>query len=310
MKNSLLICLLTALIFFACEENDSDVKREEEQLDALNLAMEEINWNAQLFGEILDEASLELTQDTIEYYLSESTTRAEFIRGFFFPLNGLFEKAIQRNNDYVDVSGVNFGPGVISEERADFWSRIFVEEDPIQAYYDLLVPVIDLADEEHRDWVILTSFVDASESTHDLPLEHSTLTRRIARVIINMKDMILDAPENGAEGAAIEEIFVTNNVPQPYIGLLLPAVQKVREVETKEPFNSWIDANTEAGINGGLNRDIIRRLQIVSLLSTIDLILNEEYDRGDQDGFSVGLMQAQYEAYWAFIANEYWIDKL
>lgn len=312
MKYTSFICLLTATMFlFSCEEGDGPLSdnEKEENAEVLAAAMDEIDRNVELLGVIMDASAEQVDVDTIAYFLNESATRAEYLRNMSMQLDGLFEKIIQQNNDYINTAGINFGPGIISEERAAYWSRILETEDPIQAYYDLLVPVIDQADEEHRDWIILQSFMNENEEMIELPLEQSTLTRREARVVINMKDLVLDGPENGVETSAIEEIFVTNSIPEPYAGLLLPAVQRVREVTSNQPFNTWIEANTEQGINGGLHRDIIRRLQVVSLLSTIDLILNEEYDRADQDGFSVGLMQTLHEAYWMFIWNDYWVEK-
>jgi hypothetical protein len=110
----------------------------------------------------------------------------------------------------------------------------------------------------------------------------------------------------------INEIMSNHEIPPVAIALLVPAVQKIREAAAanSEPFGDalkvYLDETVGEAINGGLDRDIIRRIHAVGFLAGVHTILLPEYDPANQDLASLSIMHARYRAVIAAASGGIW----
>ena len=85
--------------------------------------------------------------------------------------------------------------------------------------------------------------------------------------------------------------------------MLLPAIQKIREAgatESDDQFGTsmkaWLDGPVEQAINGGLNRDIIRRIHATVYLAGLHALITKEYSGTTVDNASLSILHARYRA--------------
>jgi hypothetical protein len=114
----------------------------------------------------------------------------------------------------------------------------------------------------------------------------------------------------------LNDILSTHDIPPVAIALLLPAVQKVREAASttnQTPFDqgmlTWLDETVEPAINGGFDRDIIRRIQATVFLAGLHTILLPAYQNKNQDLASLSILHAQYRAALICASRETWNKK-
>jgi hypothetical protein len=68
----------------------------------------------------------------------------------------------------------------------------------------------------------------------------------------------------------------------------------------------WLNANAGQAINGGLNRDIIRRIQANIYLAGLHTVVLDEYPGNNQDMASLSVLNARYRAALLMASAEMW----
>jgi hypothetical protein len=155
-----------------------------------------------------------------------------------------------------------------------------------------------------KEWIIIKSFDDGTSEPRQLADESISLNyskikmmaSELHKVFMNMSltdEQVL---------VTINEIMISHQIPPTAVALLVPAVQKVREAAAanSEPFGDalkiYLDETVGQAINGGLNRDIIRRIHALAFLAGLHTIILPEYDNANQDIASLSIMHARYRA--------------
>ena len=172
-------------------------------------------------------------------------------------------------------------------------------------YSDFILKQIEEQEAKGNNGGILVLSGGNASAASDQPMETISLNYEKIKFLLTIAQTILNdqTQTDGGIWKTVNDVLNTNDVPPVAIGLLLPAVQKVREsaaVEPEEPFgtamNAWLNGPITQAINGGLNRDIIRRIHATVYLAGLHTLITEEYSGTTVDNASLSVLHARYRA--------------
>jgi hypothetical protein len=319
MKHShvALLTMVAAVFLFSCEEGDEPTmtaqEMEQKVIDRFE-KNEGISYGLfQLLGEGVD-------AETINRFKIASSTQEEFITMMADESDDYFEEVVEMN--IADFQVVTI-PTPFSGAAELSVRKLAGQDDPNAipywpwetSYSNMILAEIETqADKGHKEWIVVESLHDGTAAARSLPTESVSLNyakikmlaSEIHKVFMNMSltdEQVL---------VTINEIMNSHEIPPIAVALLVPAVQKVRDVAkaNSEPFGDalkvYLDETVGEAINGGLNRDIIRRIQAVGFLAGLHTIILPEYDNANQDLASLSIMHARYRATIAGASGGIW----
>jgi hypothetical protein len=308
--------MVAAIFQFSCEESVEPIltaqEIEQKVLDKIE-KNEGISYDLfRLLGEGVD-------AETINRLKVASETKEEFVNSMADESDDYFEAVVKMNISDFQITTI---PTPYS--NAELSLRKFVSQEELNSmpYWDwetsysnlILEEIEQQAADGHKEWIIVESFNDGTSEAKPLPTESMSLnyakikmlTSEIHKVFMNMSltdEQVL---------VTINEIMYSHEIPPIAIALLVPAVQKVRDAAAanSEPFGDalkvYLDETVGEAINGGLNRDIIRRIHAVAFLAGLHTIILPEYENTNQDVASLSIMHARYRAAIAGASGGVW----
>ncbi|HEU5291548.1 MAG TPA: hypothetical protein VFU05_12950 [Cyclobacteriaceae bacterium] len=300
-----LLTIVAAVLQFGCEESV------EQGLTAQELeqkVIDKIEKNEGISYDLFRVLGEGVDAETLNRLNAASETQEEFITSVATESDDYFEEVVEMNMSDFKVASIPMPyrsaelkvrklAGVETANALPYWDW---EKD----YSALILEEIETqAKDGHKEWIIIDSFDEGSTAAKSMPSESVSLNyakvkmmaSEIHKVYMNMSltdEQVL---------VTINEIMINHDVPPVAIALLVPAVQKVRDAAAKsEPFGDalkvYLDETVGEAINGGLNRDIIRRIHAVAFLAGLHTIILPEYDNANQDLASLSIMHARYRA--------------
>jgi len=300
MKKLLILCLYVGFFFSCGTETD------EESPDFLTLALEEISNNQQLLDKVYEETAKRVTSDTIQYFKDKATSLDEFILYMSRVTDHLFEEIV-KNQDAGAADVFIKIPTVPGETKHAALLKLLELQDPFTGYANMIVNDAEQVSKEKDTWIIMEDYEDANRMHHSFDEASVSVNYEQIIAMIEMQDILISSVMSEEEQEeAIEELVVKARIPEVLMGLLLPAVQHYTDAPSSDPFMNWLNTEINPKINGGLNRDLIRRKAFMSFLGGLDLFVNENYNNDNQESASINLMQARYETMLMSIWAEIW----
>lgn len=317
MKNShvALLTMVAAVFLFSCEETVEPKltaqEIEQKVLDKIE-KNEGISYNLfQILGEGID-------AETINRFKIASLTQEEFLTKMADESDDYFESVVEMGMSDFKITSIPMP----FKHKAEMKVRKVICDETQAAlpYWDWLLDYSALVTTEieaqaaagRKEWIVVSSLDDGKSGpmpteTMSLNFEKiKMLSAEVPKVFMNLSltdEQVL---------VTINEIMSSHEIPPVAIALLLPAVQKVREAAAanSEPFGAalkvYLDETVGEAINGGLNRDIIRRIHAVGFLAGLHTITLPEYDPANQDLASLSIMHARYRAVIAGASGGIW----
>jgi hypothetical protein len=319
MKNShvALLTMVAAVFMFSCEESVEPTltaqEIEQKVLDKIE-KNDGISYNLfQLLGEGVD-------AETINRFKIASLTQEEFVTKIADESDDYFEAVVEMNTSDFMITTIPMP----YKHKAELKVRKVIcnEEQASVPYWDWLLDYSALVTTEiegqaaagRKEWILVSSLDDGKSGPTPMPSESMSLnfekikmlSSEVPKVFMNLSltdEQVL---------VTINEIMSNHEIPPVAIALLVPAVQKVREAAAanSEPFHAalkvYLDETVGEAINGGLNRDIIRRIHAVGFLAGLHTITLPEYDPANQDLASLSIMHARYRAVIAGASGGIW----
>ncbi len=302
MRNLLILCLYVVFLFSSCEMETS-----EQSSDDIALALEEISNNQQLLDKVYEETAKRVTKDTIQYAKEKSASLEEFILYMSRITKGLFEKVIKSQDVAAPVDVFLDIDGVPGDSQDSAFLKLLELKDPLTGYANSIANDAKLISQQQGTWISLEAYKDPDGNVHRLPEESVSVNYEQILTMIEMQDILISSVMSEEEQeAAIEELVIKAQIPEVMVGLLLPAVQHYTDEPSSDPFLNWLNTEISPEINGGLNRDLIRRKAFMSFLGGLDFFVNENYNNDNQKSASISLLQARYETMLMFIWSEVW----
>jgi hypothetical protein len=308
MKNSqfALGTMLAAFFLFSCEENlDPSKSNKLEQLTLDRIEKNEgISYN--LFSTLTEGFDAQALNDL----KAASGTKAEFIAAIADQTKKYFPEVVEMSiGDFqiIEIPMPYSGEAEITLKALE--SRDELDSPPYLDfpgdYSNVILKEIETQTEDgHKDWIIIESYADGTAEAKPLPQETISLNYEKIKMLATVPHTVFMNMSLTDEQVlvTINEMLISHDIPPVAIGLLLPAVQKIRESASTdtEPFGTalktWHDGTVGEAINGGLNRDIIRRVQATAFLAGLHTIVLKEYDNTNQDVASLSILHARFRA--------------
>lgn len=306
MKNLFFLSMAMVLVVCGCE-NDPEVKLDEQAIVERTLI--EIDKN----HEILVAAYQGLTETAIKEAIltcrKSSGDQAEFVAKMFEKSNEAFEKAVTQKHgeaaaDYFlkipDIEGES-----LEEKKA-----LLLQENSVEAYRAAVLERLKKKSAETERWYIMKNLV-LDNTNHAAPAEQFSLNYEEIKSATKLADILLDLKLSDTERTqALNDALDIAQLPPVPVGLLLPAVQKVREAanatKAEELYLEWLDTEVIPTINGGLDRDLIRRKAFFEYLSGLDLVISQDFNHDNQVEASIAIMKARYDLKMLCLWTAYW----
>jgi len=317
MKHShvALLTMVAAVFQFSCEESVEPKMTAQEMEQKV---LDKIEKNEGISYDLFHVLGEGVDAVTIGRLKIASSTQEEFVTSIATKSDDYFEEVVEKNMVDFQIKTIPMPYNGLAELQLRKFTSL--EEQNGLPYWAWEVDYSNLILAEiqkqsaagKKEWIIINSLDEGS--THAKLANESVslnftkiemLASKIPNVFMNMSltdEQVL---------VTISEMMISHEVPPIAVALLVPAVQKVRDAATKsEPFGDalkvYLDGPVGTAINGGLNRDIIRRIQAVGFLAGLHTIILPEYDNANQDLASLSIMHARYRATIAGASGGIW----
>lgn len=306
--------MVMLLVASSCNEDEVIPKKSEEEL--AQLTTEKVNANQVVIEDAFVETSNKVTKAAIENALKTSSTKQAFIENMNALVEEVFENEIKSNSEqmasdvYIKLDGLD-GEAIkttVSEFILDPTS-----EDPLLGYANRIKSLLDAQAATGRSMLTLIEKYVDEEASEAAPAEQVTLNFAKIKIMYDLQTHVIRSGSNGVTAETDSEmdgILAQQGVPPVAIGLLLPAVQKFQNCcageTSSSPYFNWLYANVNPEINGGLNRDIIRRYNAAGFMGALQMLLSDDYRNDNQDLASMLLLRARYQASLMFIWSDIW----
>jgi hypothetical protein len=311
-----LLTMVASVFQFSCEESpEPTVTAQEVEQKVLDKIEKNEGISYGLFQLLTDSVDAE----TISRFNAASATPGEFVTMMIAESENYFAKVVEMNKSDFQITTI---PTPYKNAESSLLQILSQEEQNELPYWpweldysSLIVKEIDAQVAAGRkEWIIVNSFDDGTSEPRQLAQETISLNyakikmmaSEIHKVFTNMSltdEQVL---------VTINEIMISHKIPPTAVALLVPAVQKVRDAAAanSEPFGDalkvYLDETVGQAINGGLNRDIIRRIHALAFLAGLHTIILPEYDNANQDIASLSIMHARYRATIAGASGGIW----
>lgn len=311
-----LTVVITIVMFVSssCNEDEVIPKRSDQEL--FEMTMEKIAANEGILEDVFAETATVVTRTAIQNALKTSSTKAAFISNMNALVDEIFENEVKSNSGQLASDVFLKIDGAKGESVAQTVSEFILDpnfEDPLVSYSNKVKSLVETGSASGRGLLVLIQKVVDDETSESAPAEQVSLNYDKIKVMYELLHNVIMAGKEGMSAETdeqIDNILLQKGVPPVAIGLLLPAVQKIRECcppETSSmPYWEWEKICVNPEINGGLNRDIIRRYNVAGFMGALQLLLSNEYKNDNQDLASMLLLRARYQASLMFIWNDIW----
>ncbi|QEC52686.1 hypothetical protein EDD80_1126 [Anseongella ginsenosidimutans] len=305
MKKLFILCISFAFLFLSCEEETNVPPKDPETANPVALALDDIKRNRQLLAKAWETLPGRLPADTIKHLRKISESRAQFVLEMVQRTKGLFKEVIKSNSDSKAADYYIKLPDIDGESRSMELSRLYAEEYPLEEFAARLTKAVK--ESKANKWGILESYASRDGNTLPIPQAEATVNEDQILAAIQIGEIVADPSMSEQEQeTAIAELVAKANIPQLMNGLLLPAVQHYTDEPSNDPFMSWLNTEVNPAINGGLNRDIIRRVAAAGLVASIECLVNDQYTNDNQTTASWQLLEARFNTSLIFLWNEVW----
>jgi len=320
MKRTKLMLVVSTMVSFmvSCEESSDPGLT---TADLLQHTLDKIENNEGISYDLFK--SLDgLEADSIERLKAASKTKENFVSLMADETIDYFSDVVESNKGSFTITSI---PTPFSGEAEITLKGLANQEQPSAPpfldipgdYSKVILKELEEQKASGRDkWIPIIAFDGGTSESKPLPTESVSLNYEKVKLLASLHTIMMDPNLSDEETLQeLDDILSTGNIPPVAVGMLLPAVQKVREAastQSADPFNDalvqWLDGTVDPAINGGLNRDIIRRIQATAYLAGVYTLLTPEYSDANQDIASLSVLHARYRATIIMAAEEWWGD--
>jgi hypothetical protein len=310
-----LLVLFTLVLFLSTSCNEDEVIPQKSDEELFELTIEKITSNESILEDVFFETSTVVTRAAIGDALKTSSSKATFIANMNALVEEIFKEEIKSNSEQLASDVFIKFEGVDGESVKKTISELMLNADnvdPLVTYAEKVNSLIDDRSASGRGLLVLIQKLIVEESSEALAAEQVSLNFDKIKLMYDLQSRVIAGSTITAEtDDEIEAILAKDGVPPVAIGLLLPAVQKMHNYNgTSEtastPYWDWLIDNVNPEINGGLNRDIIRRYNAAGFMGALQFLLSDAYQNDNQDIASMLLLRARYQASLMFIWNDIW----
>lgn len=312
MKKLTFLFSLILLGSLSCSEDEVLPTKSDEEL--VRLSVEKVSTNHVILENVFSHTSVKVTRAAIQTALRNSGTKREFIVNMNSLVEDIFENELQSNpQQFADhflikldrVKGESV-PETVMQQLLDP-----LAQDPLASYSKKIGSLIETGRTSGRGLVVLIAKVVDGQTSEEASAEEFSLNFDEIKTMYDIQDRLI---ESGAQISAetdndIDGIMAQEGIPPIAIALLVPAIQHVHccsSQSTSTPYWNWLKNTVNPEVNGGLNREILRRYNAAGFMGALQLLLSDEYLNDDQDLASVQLLRARYQASLMFMWNDIW----
>lgn len=310
MKRSFALSMSMVLALFSCE-TDPEVK------DPLELSLNEIDKHHTILVDAYAELGETLSKEAILTCRKAGGDQVEFMSTMYDKANAAFEKVLVNNMGQQAATDYYLKLGGVNGESKGKLIDLVIQENATEAFVNAVGTQLKSKSSTVDTWYVFKELMLTNGETRDMPTESISLNFTKIEMAVNLTEIILDLGFSETERTeALQEALDIAQIPPVAIGLLLPAVQKAQEAshatQAEEMYLKWIEEEVTPTINGGLDRDIIRRKAFFEYLGGLNLIINEDYNNENQLGASIAILKARYDlkllSLWADYWNLEWVE--
>lgn len=307
-----LITMIGMIALSGCEESADPGLSEQKTIQQV---LDRIEKNEGISDQIFGILSKRMPSDSLNELKKGAKDKAMFINLVARQTDDYFDEVVEGDISTFDIAKV---PTPFSGEAEITLKGLASTQgvnDVIGAYSKQLLATAKEQSAKGRDgWILIEpAAVPGIKAADSEPVESLSLNFTKVEMMATIPHTIIMNLKLTDEEMLneINDVLNANDIPPVAIGLLLPAVQKVREAATEEqPFdeamNAWLNGPVTQAIGGGMNRDIIRRIHAAVYLAALHTILLDEYDGTTQDIASLSILHARYRAALIMGTNEVW----
>lgn len=316
--------LLNYTIFFclvgiiACDKNkatpeDPNTKIETQLVD-------EIQSNEVVLQNMFLRTANKITPQILRTTKNNAGSREEFIDAMNALTENIFSEEVARRQTAGDLVEFTLptetalmGDAEITL-KGNLASAEASKADPLDLFAKSILTHVQ-ADDSHTNWTMILDLIQNPDTeSEQVPEELTTLSsEQLEKLLVEFKDLICSSlteiPEEQME-AMKKDFWARNNIPPVAAALLLPAVQSPRSSNASAAEDPYLDLLNNIGlcceINGGLNRDIIRRFDAGGMLGSLYMLTSNNYQNANEDVASMLLFYARYRISCMIIWSTFW----
>lgn len=317
MKRITLILLASVLFLAGCEEDTESVLSEAE---LVRHTLDRIANNETISADLFSTLE-QIHADSIKRLKAGSKTKEMFVSAMADQTADFFSGVVGEQE--ADFAITSIPMPFSGEAEITLKGLAFQEQPSAPPYLDIpgdysaaiLKEIGAQQAAGHDEWIPLLSYNTGSAEGESLPTESISLNFDKIKMLATVPHTVLMDPALSDEEtvATLNDILSSHDIPPVAIALLLPAVQKIRDgasAQSTDPFNAamvaWLDETVDPAIGGGLDRDIIRRIQATAYLAGLHTLVRSEYENANQDLASLSILHARYRATVIMTAQEVW----
>src|SRR5690606_24200743 len=144
-------------------------------------------------------------------------------------------------------------------------------------------------------WTVVKAYAYPDGTTLPIPETETAMQYKHITAAIQMAGIILNSTMSDQQQEnAIDDLASQANIPSMMNGLLLPAVQHYTDQPSADPLMEWLNNDVDPAINGGLNRDIIRRVAAAGFLGSLERLIDKSYYNNNPSLASFQLLEAKF----------------
>lgn len=319
---SLLAMVVATVLLLSCEESDETIERAMTDEEAVQQVLDRIEKNEGISYDLFGVLGDRMDPDSIARLKAASKTKEGFVDILTTQTKAYFEEIVEENKTDFHISAT---PTPFSGEAEITLKGLASREelsappflDIVGDYSQVILKEVQgqVAAEGGKEWILIDSY-ETSTATREMPAESISLNFTKVEMLATVPHTVIMNLELTDEEVleTLNDILADHDIPPPAVAMLLPAVQKVREAASasSEPFGNameaWLDGTVDPAIGGGLDRDIIRRIQATVFLAGLHTLILQGYPNANQDMASLSILHARYRAALIVATEELWGD--
>jgi hypothetical protein len=302
MRTKLLtsIVMVGAILFSGCGETGVEPRMSEAEIT--QHILDRLEKNEGLSVSMFQTLNEYITGDSLLSLKGDAVSKADFIDAIARNTDDYFTEVVEGGIAELEISTIPT-PFAGDAETALKGYASMDATTLVEAYSNFILSDIDEQAKGGNGGILVLSGGNASAAA-DQPTETIAFSYEKIKFLVSLAEIIVTDQTNSDDEmwTAVNVALADDDTSPVAIGLLLPAVQKIREAASVgdgafgPSMNTWLDGPVTQAINGGLNRDIIRRINATVYLAGLHALITEGYSGESVDMASLSLLHARYRA--------------
>ena len=297
---------VSVIILFSGSCNEEGVEPEETKTD-LSVVSELVEEIRVEFDVVYEELGKKADRETMLEVLDKSKSKREFFANIQKITSPIYDEAYKLLIAKYDVKS---DPSAFTRDAELVLTNalLLVDEASVPPYFDVNGDIMKALDSKMGNFKgdaieIFDSFISNGihqslpEKTFSLSLDK---TKSLVEFVATVEQKVLDDDLE----QAIQDLIGNNDIPEPIVGLLLPAIQQANESGKQRPYFDYL--TNLFGETPEINGEIVRRMDAAQLFASLSYLLDKNFSGGPVESVTSRFIRLQGINGEIILLEEFW----